>query len=81
MGKKCFFSDYKKGDAIFYAHASTMAGTREVLELTVRTIYQKFLIAADKNGSCYSIGKEEKERLFIERSAAERFLRTERGEI
>lgn len=61
---------YVRGDTLYYIYVNDLMRKKELLQLTVRTIYPKVLIAQDKNAQCYCISVEENERIFNQKEDA-----------
>lgn len=66
---------YVKGDTLHYVYINELMNKKEIMTLTVRTIYSKVLIAQDENGQCYTISSEDKDRIFSSKEEAQIYLK------
>ena len=59
-----FRNFYEKGHKAWYVHISEVLGEKEVVAVTLRTIYARSMIASEEKGLCHCIGYKEKDYVF-----------------
>lgn len=75
-----FNEEYKSGDKIYYVLLNYLTGDKELLELTVRTIYARSLVAWEDKGMARLIGYKDRDWIFRDRREAESYYRTAKVE-
>lgn len=65
------FNDYyEKGQKIFYVQVSERLGEKDLLELTIRTIYPKMMVAVEEKKCAHCIGADSQDMIFFDRKSA-----------
>jgi hypothetical protein len=65
-----FANFYEKGQKIYYIRVFEKLGTKELLELKVRTAYPRFLVTCEDKKACVCIGYDGKDMIFEDRKEA-----------
>lgn len=65
-----FNNYYEKGQKIFYIRLIEKLGIKEFLELKIRTIYPKMIIACEEKKSTHCIGPDTQDMIFTDRYSA-----------
>lgn len=65
-----FANFYEKGQKIYYIRVFEKLGTKELLELKVRTVYPRFLVTCEDKKACVCIGYDGKDMIFEDRKEA-----------
>lgn len=65
---------YVRGDTLHYVYNNELMNSKELIQITVRTIYPRTIICADDEGRCYAIGYSEKDRIFRDKTEAKRYF-------
>ena len=63
---------YRSGDIIYYVWINYLTGVKELLKLTVRTIYARSLIAWEEKGNAHMISYPTREWIFMDRREAQK---------
>ena len=71
---------YHKGDIVHYIRINNLTGDKELLELNVRTIYARSLVAWEEHGCAYVIGYDTKDWIFWDRREAEAYFKSTKVE-
>ena len=65
------FNDYyEKGQIIFYVKVHEKLGIKDLLELKIRTIYPKMMVAVEDKKCTHCIGPDTKDMIFVDRKTA-----------
>ena len=75
-----FNEEYKSGDKIYYVLLNYLTGDKELLELTVRTIYARSLVAWEDKGMARLIGYKDRDWIFRDRREAECYYKAAKVE-
>ena len=67
---------YHKGDIVHYIRTNNLTGDKQLLELNVRTIYARSLVAWEEHGCAYVIGYDTKDWIFWDRREAEVYFKS-----
>ena len=59
-----FRNFYEKGHKAWYVHVSEVLGEKEVVPVTLRTIYARTIVASEEKGLCHCIGYAERDHIF-----------------
>ena len=65
-----FNNFYEKGQKIFYIRVIEKLGIKEFLELKIRTIYPKMMVACEPKKATHCIGPETQDMIFTDRYSA-----------
>ena len=71
-----FRTMYKRGDKIYYVWINHLTGDKELLELTVRTVYARSMIAHEDKGNSHMIGYTTRDMIFFDRYEAEGYYKS-----
>lgn len=75
-----FRTMYKRGDKIYYVWLNHLTGDKELLDLTVRTVYARSLIAHEDKGNSHMIGYPTRDLIFFDRYEAEGYYKSAKVE-
>lgn len=65
------FNDYyEKGQKIFYVKILSKLGVKEFLELKIRTVYPKMIVACEEKKATVCIGPDTKDMIFTDKKSA-----------
>ena len=67
---------YRSGDTIYYVYLNHLTGDKELLKLTVRTVYARSLIAWEEKGCARIIGYPSRDWIFLDGREAESYYKT-----
>lgn len=56
---------YSKGDIVYYVKVTESLGEKELLKLSLRTIYPRMLIGVLEKGYCQCLGYNDQENIFV----------------
>ena len=65
---------YVKGDTLYYLNINELVGIKEIVKVTVRTIYPRAIIGQGKNAQCYVIGYRDKDMIFRNKEDAQYYI-------
>lgn len=65
---------YSHGDKIFYVLVEPKLGLKEIAELTISTVYPRFVVAYYEQGKSMCISYFQRERIFTDRRAANKYF-------
>ena len=65
-----FNNYYEKGQKIFYIRVLRKLGIKEFLELKIRTVYPKTIIACEEKKATVCIGPDTKDMIFVDKKLA-----------
>lgn len=71
-----FAEYYAKGENIYYVSVNDWIGTKELVELKIRTIYPRTIIGYEDNAGCHVIGYNNKDRIFRDKGEAQQYVKT-----
>ena len=70
------FRDYYcKGDYIYFVNVNEFIGSKELLELRLRTIYPRMMVGHLETSECYTIGVNDSEKVFRDKELANAYLK------
>jgi len=70
-----FRNFYERGQTIFFVHVLAAYGTKEIINLKVRTVYPRMIVGTTKAG-CYCISYNERDQVFFKHYEAEAYAAT-----
>lgn len=65
-----FNNYYEKGQKIFYIRILRKLGVKEFLELKIRTVYPKMIVACEEKKATVCIGPDTKDMIFVDKKLA-----------
>lgn len=65
-----FNNTYAKGQKIFYLKIHEKLGIKEIMELKIRTVYEKTIVACLAKGHAVCIGPDTADKIFLQRKDA-----------
>lgn len=66
---------YSKGDTLYYIYNNELMSSRELIKVSVRTIYPRVIIGTDEEGRSFTIDISEADRIFREKAKAEKYYK------
>lgn len=67
---------YTKGQEIYFIYVNELIGEKQLIKLTIRTIYARTLVGYEENACCHMIDYNTREQIFLTKSEAEVFLKS-----
>lgn len=71
---------YHSGDTIYYVWLNNLTGDKSILELKVRTVYARSLVAWEDRGPAHMIGYPSRDWIFWDRREAEAYYKSAKME-
>lgn len=73
-----FRNDYEKGNILYYVFCNTISGTVELQEITVSTVYPRFVVGYIEKGSSVVVDYKDRNYLFTILKDADKCLKKEK---
>lgn len=60
-----FRNYYEKGQIAYYVRVMPSLGEKEVVKVTLRTIYPRLMVGSEEKGCCHCIGYNDRDKVFL----------------
>lgn len=60
-----FRNHYEKGQIAYYVRVMPSLGEKEVVKVTLRTIYPRLMVGSEEKGCCHCIGYNDRDKVFL----------------
>ena len=71
---------YRSGDTIYYVWINNLTGDKQLLKLTVRTVYARSMVAWEEKGCAHMIGYTTRDWIFWDKREAEAYYKSTKVE-